>query len=221
MNGGIQLPKRRRSERPYVVRQQVVRTALGLGLIFHTISKFGTPFLYEFMLFQSEFNDQVDMTVYGDGWLSNDIQFLGSNISKREVELMEQAEQGEMDIPYHRREELVRATTRFHRLRWTFCTEPRNGVDIKCVTCDCHQYYVRRWCYNSAYLQHKHALLLEAQVIPTTTKNGWRVSGKTRDRQYLAAAKARRKQKEYSFDANSCDASGINEDDRPNVLTQE
>jgi hypothetical protein len=179
----------------------------------------------EFMLFQSEFNDQVDMIIYEDGWLSNDIRFLGKPITPSEVERMEQAEHGTLDISYHQREDLVQATKRFHKMRWSFCSEPRNGVDIKCVTCDCHQYFVRRWCYNSAYIQHKQSLLLEAQVIPTTTKNGWRVSEKTRDRQYLAAAKARRKEEQYRREAvdrndrrithgSECDVS-------PNVLTQD
>jgi hypothetical protein len=148
----------------------------------------------EFMKFYEQFDHATDLAPYQEGYLSNDIQFLGSSIGIEEIKRMEAAEEGLLDVGVAERGLLLVATQRFHKLKWV--VEETDDVCLSYVQCDCYRYYVHSWCYNAAYLQHLNQLKKEGQKIPTTNRSGRKLSRRAQDRLHLAVAAVRKRQKE-------------------------
>ncbi|KAG7345307.1 hypothetical protein IV203_032838 [Nitzschia inconspicua] len=133
----------------------------------------------QFMEFQSLLDPNVDIKEYGGGWLVNELTYLALPITEEDVEKMEMALEGKVeenvcmgnenkDI----RDVLLSRTARFHHVRksvWTGTDPP-----IEYFHCDCREYYFKRWCFQSAYMQHREKLSLLGNKIPTKKKCNWK-----------------------------------------------
>ncbi|KAG7351693.1 hypothetical protein IV203_007741 [Nitzschia inconspicua] len=129
----------------------------------------------QFMEFQSLLDPNVDIKEYGGGWLVNELTYLALPITEEDVEKMEMALEGKVeentcmenenkDI----RDVLLSRTARFHHVRksvWTGTNPP-----IEYFHCDCREYYFKRWCFQSAYMQHREKLSLLGNKIPAKKK---------------------------------------------------
>jgi hypothetical protein len=122
-----------------------------------------------FMQFQSLMNESVDIHKYKDGWLINDIDYLTESITDTHIIEMELAMIGVVDrVQFADSQEDIRnilltATKRFHFVRessWEL-----SGVHTKYFECDCRHYYFHRWCFQSAYMQHRQKLCLLGEKI--------------------------------------------------------
>jgi hypothetical protein len=126
------------------------------------------------MKFQS-LVEPMDIRPYRGGWLINNVHHLQEEITDEDVEKMEQAmdgeieeitnDEGNVDI----REILLGRTMRFHYVQKAIRHE--TSGDIHYFECDCREYYFNRWCFASAYMQHKEELRLLGQNIVANTNN--------------------------------------------------
>jgi hypothetical protein len=142
-----------------------------------------------FMQFQSLINDSVDIRQYKDGWLMNDIDYLTEPITQVHVVEMELAMVGVVNDAHRTSEELdirdvlLNRTKRFHFVRdalWQL-----GGVSTRYFECDCRHYYFHRWCFQSAYMQHREKLHLLGQKISRGS-----VSSQTKQTKSMKVAKA-------------------------------
>jgi hypothetical protein len=139
----------------------------------------------DFMEFQRLLDPSVDIREYGDGWLINDWRYLLHEISDDSVKKMELAMAGEMeenpevgDV----RTELLSRTQRFHFVTqavWSEGHEERTYFQ-----CDCREYFYHRWCFPSAYMQHRDDLRVLGKKFP----NGRTFFPKRKKRQLIADA---------------------------------
>jgi hypothetical protein len=119
-----------------------------------------------FMKFQSLLDPSTDMKKYGNGWLVNDVHYLSQQITDDDVTRMEMAmvgvlgeEEGEHDV----RHKLLQYTQRFHVVTPEVGTT-ENG-NVLYFACDCRDYYFNRWCFQSAFVQHREQLQLLGKRI--------------------------------------------------------
>jgi hypothetical protein len=138
----------------------------------------------QFMQFQSLLNDEVDIRQYGGGWLINDVQYLTEPITDDAVRKMEWAMAGVMEhnlsvnAGEDIRDVLLQRTMRFHFVKESqMSSVVINGAKETYFECDCRQYYFHRWCFQSAYMQHRSKLKLLGERI---SNNGSSTSKQSR-----------------------------------------
>ena len=175
----------------------------------------------EFMLFVDTFDESVDLYKYRDGYLSNDVNYLCTEISDSDIVSYEAAIAGRLELPQNERGVLVEKTHRFHFVQRL----PATNLLPERYTCDCYRFYKHRWCYNSAYMQHRAKLKKEGEKIPGNQKQKKRIDEKTLDRRALRQAELRVRER---TDTASCNLNPRNQDDTsgdgssvPHLLTQE
>jgi hypothetical protein len=122
-----------------------------------------------FMEFQSILDPTVDMKPYKNGWLINDVEYLTEEITDDDVKKMELALDGVMednaDVEQLEdiRDIFLKRTMRFHVVKQAVW--PTQHGHIHFFECDCREYYFHRWCYASAYMQHRDELRLLGKKI--------------------------------------------------------
>jgi hypothetical protein len=146
-------------------------------LVYHASNEFTSPSSYLlvldyrkaknndlFMKFQSILDPVVNIKLYRNGWLINDLDCLLEEIPDEDIENMEMALEGILepnagveqmkDI----REVLLSRTKRFHLVKEA--VRPTATGHITFLECYCRDYYYHRWCFPSAYMQHRNKLQL-------------------------------------------------------------
>jgi hypothetical protein len=125
----------------------------------------------QFMRFQSLLQPMVDIRQYRDGWIINDVIHLTKEITDEDIKLMELAlggvvpEEKTGEATVDTRDLLLQRTERFHFVTKSIC---RDGVNnIPYYQCDCRDYYFHRWCFPTAYMQHREDLRYLGQEIAT------------------------------------------------------
>jgi hypothetical protein len=123
-----------------------------------------------FMEFQRLLDPMVDIKEYRGGWLINDWRYLLRDITDDAVTKMELALAGKLeespsvegseDI----RDVLLRRTQRFHFV--TKALWSKGDEEFSYFQCDCRDYYYHRWCFPSAYMQHRDKFRLLGKKIP-------------------------------------------------------
>jgi hypothetical protein len=137
-----------------------------------------------FLKFWNLFDESVDMVPYGGGWLMNGLNHLSQDITQNDITNMELALAGVIEDHVTFGEEggedarsvLLMRTKRFHFVReglWPVGLERR---EVPYFHCDCRQFYFERWCFQSAYMQHKHELQLLAEPIKSKSRKATSVT---------------------------------------------
>jgi hypothetical protein len=131
----------------------------------------------DFMYFQSILDEEVDIKVYRDGWLINDIKFLTEDITDSDIRKMESAMNGDIgDIEqtskYDEGEDIRKAlklrTERFHFVQKVECLYRKEPITY--FQCDCRKFYFHRHCFQSLYMQHRDKLRLLGEKLPNAVK---------------------------------------------------
>ena len=162
------------------------------------------------------FDFDIDVIPFRDnnGYLVNDASMLSVPITDADVERMVSAEQGTLDLCVADRSKLVEITTRFHKIRFV-----RSATVPGHVACDCHNYYLHRWCYPSFYFQHMKRLQTEGKKIPTNSRSGKKLNERVVFRHHMQEADVRirhRKEQESATRLVQNTVNGV-----PAVMTQE
>jgi hypothetical protein len=183
-------------------------------LVYHSSNEFTSPTSYLpvldyriatkddlFMQFQSILDPVVDIKRYKNGWLINDLEYLLEEITDKDIQNMEMAlegiiepnagvEQGN-DI----RDVLLSRTKRFHLVKEA--VRPSATGRITFFECDCREYYYHRWCFPSAYMQHRNQLQLLGEKISKKASFSTKYQKKMWIRKKLENA-SKRKGKKYN-----------------------
>jgi hypothetical protein len=179
------------------------------------------PFAFqnkEFMLFYEQFDFDIDSRKYRDGWLSNDIHHLSTEITDECIQCMEAALEGHLGVSVGERQRIRDITSRFHFCVWK--KHPTNPNETY-VSCDCYRYYYEKWCYNAATFQHKNQLQLDGKRFPSGPKKSLKVNRKVLDQQALQHAALRKKKQLNNEILRGPPSTIIQEKESPNILTQE
>jgi hypothetical protein len=137
----------------------------------------------------------VDIKPYQGGWLINSVEYLSVDITDDDVRRMEKALAGEIDDSVllkendDLREVLLWSAKRFHFVHETFHKSKEDR--IRYYACDCRDYYFKRWCFQSAYMQHRHDLGLLSKKIPNCRKGCTKKDNQAYISEVLSQAKSR------------------------------
>jgi hypothetical protein len=93
------------------------------------------------------------------------------------------------------RDVLLRRTSRFHLVK-AACWSNATGT-IQYFECDCRDYYFHRWCFQSAYMQHRQALELLGQKLPNSGRTGSKYHKSIRVDKALQVASTKLRRKKY------------------------
>jgi hypothetical protein len=133
-------------------------------------------FIWKQSLFTNDYlnimKPDVDMVAYGSGWLMNGNEYLGMPIQAQDVKEMEDALKGEIkqqSTLEETRRLLLNNTKRFHHVTASVWTDS-NGNEVDCCVCDCRQFYFNRYCWQSAYMQHRERLQIAYQPVKAKNK---------------------------------------------------
>jgi hypothetical protein len=160
-----------------------------------------------FMEYQSIFDPTVDMKPYSGGWLINGVENLTEEITDDDVQKMEMALDGVLEenaALQHTediRDVLLRRTMRFHVVKEAVL--PSVNGDITFFECDCREYYFHRWCYASAYMQHRDELRLLGEKIHKSARSTIKSKIYYAKRNALQVASMKLKQKKYGHQKNT------------------
>ncbi|KAG7344512.1 hypothetical protein IV203_022520 [Nitzschia inconspicua] len=143
-----------------------------------------------FMKFQSLLDPKMDVKEYDGGWLINDLHYLAVPITEDDIEKMKMALEGRLednaslqDGQQDLRDVLLARTERFHHVKQSISLVSNQKITY--YHCNCRRYYYHRWCYQSAYMQHKEKLKLLGQTIHKSPEKN---SKAARQRQVIADA---------------------------------
>jgi hypothetical protein len=171
-----------------------------------------------FLQFLDLMRPEKDITAYGSGWLVNDNKYLGFAIEPQDITAMEDALNGvvkEQSTLEDTRRLLLQSTKRFHHVIESVWKNG-NGDEVRCCICDCRQFYFNRYCWQSAYLQHRDRLKTAFQSVKGKKKSSRRKrSSLVLQRQELQMARLRIKQ-QRGEDLRQSDGNSLY-----HVLTQE
>ncbi|KAG7374472.1 hypothetical protein IV203_013567 [Nitzschia inconspicua] len=143
-----------------------------------------------FMKFQSLLDPKIDVKGYDGGWLINNLHYLAVPITEDDIEKMKMALEGRLednvslqDGQQDLRDVLLARTERFHHVKQSISLV--SSPNITYYHCNCRRYYYHRWCFQSAYMQHKEKLKLLGQTIHKSPEKN---SKAARQRQVIADA---------------------------------
>jgi hypothetical protein len=128
------------------------------------------PFLWKkenFLEFLNVMRPERDIIAYRDGWLVNGNRFLGFAIQPQDIMAMEDALNGVVTMQStleDTRRLLLQSTRRFHHVIESVWKN-QNGEEVRCCICDCRQFYFDRYCWQSAYLQHRDRIVTAFQSV--------------------------------------------------------
>jgi hypothetical protein len=150
-----------------------------------------------FMKFYKLVDYNTDVAEYQGGWLMNSISHISEAITPKDIADMEKALQGEIeDNPVCREREgtrdvLLRRTNRFHHLQLDWWKPIGKENCVRYIRCDCRDYYFTRWCFQSAYMQHRAELQLLGEEIKSKGRKTASINTSVVLHQALAEAEMR------------------------------
>jgi hypothetical protein len=142
--------------------------------------------LYDFF---REFDLTLNRRPYKGGYICCSLDYLHQPITDEDIKLMEDAELGIFSGTYLHRHELLERTRRFHIIKEKLSFDGKH----KLWTCDCYDYFKKKWCRVAALHQHMDRLYLDSHRIEGTKSSGRRKSQKLIDRDMLNESKKQKR----------------------------